>query len=981
MDVASLGWTWTTSGLRLLVILNFAVKASDAAAVSEHHATAGLAAHQSAFVNINLRRLHEEEGQQRVVASAANSKRNDDYDLVNTSRVNVTLIDASFIDLAGGTRADSDDGGRACVDEGAMRGETPEVAGANASDAHADTLYKNGSDTLAKSNVTQAETQRISLAPQVGTVEETQHQASNAHAELPGESPTVSSGVHAETQEKTQVKTSVSAEGTDDSARSMHAQRREETKFRFTPAGMPEMTLSTVAPQAQECIDDNKGFGATCAYYKHDCGTMAMRKYCKLACGLCERQLQERFKRKLNRPGDLRAFILASVVFASATLVTFWVFTELRQKYQHVYLSSIRNGTPPVAEVPEGRWGWVRASLSFSIEDVAEDVTLDAAMFIEFIRLCIGILRELFCPIVFILAPLHLLCGGNAAGDDKLSRTGLGNVQYGSGLFILHAFFVWFVVITIEGAVHKAMLRFIQLRHFWIQMLPPSQARTVLVTNIPDEYRSDSELRKFFCQVFPSDQVVSAFVVKDTAVLMDLQRQRDEEMAKILETQRRGEYVVTLTMRNTLEGLNRQIEQERVKVLKQAAMNVAGINCAAGFVTFAQRSTAEMALDMRFHEGDDDMAIMPAPDATGLRWDHLKKTAFQTQAGTIIGYGLLVVVFFAFIPTVIFLGHVAEEVSLGPLQFVWRALCPTIGLNLVMHVLPACIMWIVGRCLYLESDSHTQVITYSMYFWLQVLFVIFLYSIGTSLLHFVLEVVQSPPSLLFVTADTLPYESHFFMNFMVSQCASHAVPLLRLDVLFASFRHLVHHPQPADAAKLSEPEGQAWNGIGVRASRITLIFAVGLIYCLICPPLVVLTIIALFLCQIVYGFLLPYAENKKTDLGGAIFVRQLDDILGVSAIFCFLMTGVLYIRADGAIPSYIAGAGFLRAIWSWHKFARSHFWRRLPFAKVLKCEKRDTAEDANADESVKTAYIQPELLPPTWGTARKAIVRAASNLT
>eukprot|EP00411_Alexandrium_monilatum_P124574 CAMPEP_0175649124 /NCGR_PEP_ID=MMETSP0097-20121207/8683_1 /TAXON_ID=311494 /ORGANISM="Alexandrium monilatum, Strain CCMP3105" /LENGTH=64 /DNA_ID=CAMNT_0016955059 /DNA_START=30 /DNA_END=221 /DNA_ORIENTATION=- len=64
--------------------------------------------------------------------------------------------------------------------------------------------------------------------------------------------------------------------------------------------------------------------------------------------------------------------------------------------------------------------------MALAIDDIAEHITLDHAMLIEFTHLSMKIMTVLGVPIFLIEGPLNLIFGGNAAGEDHLSYLSFG---------------------------------------------------------------------------------------------------------------------------------------------------------------------------------------------------------------------------------------------------------------------------------------------------------------------------------------------------------------------------------------------------------------------------------------------------------------------------------------------------------------------------------------------------------------------------
>ena len=142
-----------------------------------------------------------------------------------------------------------------------------------------------------------------------------------------------------------------------------------------------------------------------------------------------------------NKAGDLVIFLsslgtnIATVLFALLLLAT------LRRALPLVFS---RSGSSESSE-GKGFFSWICESWSISKDEVEEKAGLDHAMHLEFLELAMRLCVLVGLPCVLILCPLHAFCGGGAAGQDRLSTVGMGNVQHGSWICWVHAFLVWYL--------------------------------------------------------------------------------------------------------------------------------------------------------------------------------------------------------------------------------------------------------------------------------------------------------------------------------------------------------------------------------------------------------------------------------------------------------------------------------------------------------------------------------------------------------
>jgi len=200
------------------------------------------------------------------------------------------------------------------------------------------------------------------------------------------------------------------------------------------------------------------------------------------------------------------------------------MFTFLRPRFPFVYSQNVLNRTTPY--IPkETLLGWVKPLSRTTVDQAAATVGLDNAMLLEFFDLGMKLMAMIGIPMLCIIAPLHLFCGGNAAGEDHMSYLSMGNVEHHSWLYWVHAFVVWGVVLIVQASIYRAQERFLPKRFQWLRDMPEPRCTTLLVENIPEELQSDQKLMEEFQLLYPG-KIKCAYVVKKSKHLADLVDQR-----------------------------------------------------------------------------------------------------------------------------------------------------------------------------------------------------------------------------------------------------------------------------------------------------------------------------------------------------------------------------------------------------------------------------------------------------------------------
>jgi hypothetical protein len=201
-------------------------------------------------------------------------------------------------------------------------------------------------------------------------------------------------------------------------------------------------------------------------------------------------------------------------------------------------------------------------------------------------------------------------------------------------------------------------------------------------------------------------------------------------------------------------------------------------------------------------------------------------------------------------------------------------LLQTIGLTVMMGVLPTIIMLVFRTFYTLKADRWAQVRLQEVYFWFLMLFVLLVPIISQGLKNTMGEPVELHSRFFSTLAESVPFTIPFYLTYVLFQPATHFLTLTR-------FRNLANYLFSATmcdrqiARDMSEPENQDYHGMGSRNARFTLILNLGLIFGTICPMIPFVVFINFAVCRLVYGYLLPFAEKNKPDLGGSICTNLL----------------------------------------------------------------------------------------------------------
>ncbi|KZS87835.1 DUF221-domain-containing protein [Sistotremastrum niveocremeum HHB9708] len=197
-----------------------------------------------------------------------------------------------------------------------------------------------------------------------------------------------------------------------------------------------------------------------------------------------------------------QSFLTALVTYGATLIVEVGAFIILKQRLKRVYAP--RTYLPPPdkrsTDLPRGAWRWAWAVVWSPTQDIIHKNGLDAYMFLRFLRIMIWIFG------VFTVATWVVLLPVDAANIPDSNETGLSRFQWGnitqsqSPRFAAHIILVYLLTFFVLFLIRREILHFIHTRQEFL--ISPShsklaQARTLLVTGVPDEMANEKSLKQW----------------------------------------------------------------------------------------------------------------------------------------------------------------------------------------------------------------------------------------------------------------------------------------------------------------------------------------------------------------------------------------------------------------------------------------------------------------------------------------------------
>lgn len=699
---------------------------------------------------------------------------------------------------------------------------------------------------------------------------------------------------------------------------------------------------------------------------------------------------QEQLGLKTNSSLDVET-LRTSFVFNLLLILTYLVAFALLQHFQPiVYLDNSRRGRSP-----EPRPSYYGCTLSR--DEIQEYSGLDGALLVEFCHLGMKICAYIGIPIALVCLPSYYVLGKHpgAYGDQcpnavhhtprsSLDLFSIASLRCNLTMRWALAVFTWLVVWGVQRMLWDAQKIFVQRRIEWLQRRPKPQSSTILVSNIPPRYRSDSKLKTYFERLFPDGTIESVYIVKHLHGLVGLlqdfddaeqklheahyqwmQRNQDPEMRPKITLQQEAEPVDSIEhYTRLLEHLTRLVETERQQIKSADAFTQESLCGASGFVTFKASRDAEMALRLRLEPEGHLFTMKYAPAPKDVAYEDLLASPWQRQVSHLFGYVLIFTVFLLFFPFIGLASSIVNLENLEQMAFIkqiitsssWlqsflEGIFATLLLSLFMSFLPTTLSFIIDKTFTLTSRAESQLYLQEWYYWFQVIFVLLVTAVGTSLWQRFNDVLTSPKGVLFDFAGSLPNTSTFYIDYVILQWSVTVLNVLRYQnlVKFLAWNTICDEDR---AKNKSEPEDQDYYGVGSRSARLSLVLAIGLVFSLLSPFILIVVFLFFLINRLVFGYLLVFAELPKPDLGGIFWAQQLRHVHLILPIFVLTMSGCIWVEPYGGPGMFCL---LSLGIWAYEYSRWSDIlWETLPFRAVVEGAERGT-------DTSEERYVQEEL--------------------
>lgn len=667
---------------------------------------------------------------------------------------------------------------------------------------------------------------------------------------------------------------------------------------------------------------------------------------------------------KMDGNGDTLE-LLSTVIFTMTVSVWMLVAFKILSSYYPVLYSQRELEHLGFGEASAG-WAqalrdvtslWHQLSLACFLkeEHVLEVQGLDSWMHLQFQWLALRILGCL-AIVPVILCPLHWTHGSST---EVFSRLNLAVNESRPFVLWIHVLVVFGVTIFTTRTCQVAMKDFMPIRYRWLQRMPFPQCTTVLVEGIPESMCSDLRLHSYFANLFGDNAVARSYVVRNTKLLQKkLERwrkaQRALEKARLRSeadgsTSASSSPLVQFRL-ESVKDIKEEVDAERIRLGRLSHALDPDVSTSTGFVTFKTR--LDMRLAAREQLGTDAFALQlqAAPEVNDVLYDSLIIRPSYTQQR--LGYLSVFCVFVAFLPAVVFVSTLLSLKSwqqIFPVIHRWRQSMPiviemlegvlaTLSLKIMLAFIPAILLKIARSFLKPVSQSSSQLFLQKTYFAFLVIFVLLVTSFAQGLITTLLYVAQQPAAIIPLLAKSLPLTSRFYVNYVVLGWVSCTCELLRPAplVLYLSLREFMSEHEARNCAEEDSVL------MGTRVARSTFMLVIALVFCSICPMVLLAAAVYFLVERLSHGYLLLSAEPRQGDAGGELYVQALKQVHTGLMIYVLLMIGVL--GSNGFEFGLLLLPNLFVVTWSLLSL-ESFLWPCLPLNQVMDLDDNDPASE------------------------------------
>lgn len=550
-------------------------------------------------------------------------------------------------------------------------------------------------------------------------------------------------------------------------------------------------------------------------------------------------------------PVSLSGLIATLVPTAVVAAVYFVIFLLLRRSQRRwyaprSYIGSLRE-TERTPALPGGLLNWVGRFWKIPDTWALQTQSLDAFLFLRFIRMSVVISFVGCCITWPILFPVNATGGGGQAQLDILSYSNIDQ-ETQSNRYYAHALVAWVFLGFVMYLIMRECIYYINLRQAFLISPYYSHrvsSRTVLFTSVPESYLDERKLRKVF-----GNSVLHVWITGDVSKIDELVEERDKtafklEKAEVKLIKLANEARIKATKGAPADEQDHPLDTEagdiaarwvapkdrpthklgplglvgkKVDTIDYCRSELARLipeteaaqaeyrsgsykKVPAVFIEFKTQAEAESAYQVLAHH----QGLKMSPSYIGVTpkdvvWSSLSISWWQkvVRRYAVLAFITALIVFWA-VPVAVV--GIISNISYLESKFSWlswlsdipsvifgvvQSLLPSVALSILMSLVPV-IMRLCAKLAGEPSFSRIELFTQNSYFVFQVVQVFLVTTFASAATAVVNQIIQDPTSATSILAQNLPKASNFYISYFIVQGLTVAASVISQAVGFVVF--------------------------------------------------------------------------------------------------------------------------------------------------------------------------------------------------
>lgn len=648
---------------------------------------------------------------------------------------------------------------------------------------------------------------------------------------------------------------------------------------------------------------------------------------------------------RTDEPVSLSGLVATLVPTALVAGIYFLVFLILRRSQRRyyaprTYIGSLRESqrTP---ELPGGLFNWIGRFWKIPNALALQNQSLDAFLYLRFIRLTV-IISFVGCCITWpILFPVNATGGG---GQNELDILSYSNIDQStqSNRYYAHALVAWVFLGFVMYTIFRECVYYVNLRQaFLISPFYSDRvsSRTVLFTSVPEALLDERKLRKIF-----GNSVLHIWITGDVKKLDDLVKQRDKTAFKLEKAEVKLIKLANKNRNKAAKGAGADDREEPVPSLDAESGSIAarwvpakkrpshrtgplGLigkkvdsidwcrseltrlipeteaaqveyrggsykKVPAVFIEFKTQAEAETAYQVLAHHQGLQMARRYIGITPGdVVWSSLSISWWQkvVRRYAVLAFITAMIVFWA-IPVAV-VGAISNITSLeqklpwldflkkipNVIMGVVTGLLPSVALSILMSLVPI-VMRLCAKLSGEPSYSRVELFTQNAYFVFQVVQVFLITTVTSSASAVVSDIIEDPTSAPSVLASNLPKASNFYISYFIVQGLSVAASVISQVVGFAIFTLLYKYLTGTPRGLYSKWAKLSAISWGSTLPVYTNITVIAIVYAVIAPLCLGFSTIGMALFYFAWRYNVLFVTDTGIDTRGLIYPRAVKQL-------------------------------------------------------------------------------------------------------